>query len=164
MPSTGQRSKNDAGELGWRCSTSSTMVLSPSAPATCQNTRQHKEQHLWLWHPILQDMIQTDVLPQDHTRLEQTAPGDCDSWVSGLLQVQAEITPVNTNSKSPPPPPPPASPPLSTKYYNNDPNLRNLLSSNRIINKMMLATSWKKKKSHQESAWEATHARNDGQL
>ena len=37
MPSTGQHSKNDAGELDWRCSTSSTMVLSPSAPATCQN-------------------------------------------------------------------------------------------------------------------------------
>ena len=30
-------SKNDAGELGWRCSTSSTMVMSPSTPATCQN-------------------------------------------------------------------------------------------------------------------------------
>ena len=37
MPSTGQHSKNNAGELGWRCSTSSTMVLSPSTPSTCQN-------------------------------------------------------------------------------------------------------------------------------
>ena len=36
MPSIGQRSKNDAGELGWRCSTISTMALSPSTPATCQ--------------------------------------------------------------------------------------------------------------------------------
>ena len=80
MPSTGQRSKNDAGELSWRCSTSSIMVLSPSTPATCQNIRQQKEQHLQLRHPILQDTIQTDVvLPQDHTRLERTAPGDCDS-------------------------------------------------------------------------------------
>ena len=33
----GQRSKNAAGELGWRCSASSTMVLSPSTPASCQN-------------------------------------------------------------------------------------------------------------------------------
>ena len=102
MPSTGQRSKNNAGELGWTCSTSATMVSSLSTPATCPNHRQQKEQHLQLWHPILQDTIQTDVLPQDHTRLEQTAPGDSDSWVSGLLQVQAEIAPVNTNSKSPP--------------------------------------------------------------
>ena len=37
MPSTGQHSKNDAGELDWRCSTSSTMVMSPSTPATCLN-------------------------------------------------------------------------------------------------------------------------------
>ena len=33
-----------------------------------------------------------------------------------------------------------------TKDYNNDPDLRNLLSSDRIINKMMLAALWKKKK------------------
>ena len=33
-----------------------------------------------------------------------------------------------------------------TKYHNNDPNLRNLLSGDRNVNKMMLATLWKKKK------------------
>ena len=32
-----------------------------------------------------------------------------------------------------------------TKYHNNDPNLRDLLSRDRNINKMMLATLWKKK-------------------
>ena len=35
--------------------------------------------------------------------------------------------------------------PTLTKYYNNDPNLRNLLSSDRIINKTMLAALWKSK-------------------
>ena len=33
-----------------------------------------------------------------------------------------------------------------TKYHNNDPNLRDLLSRDRNINKMMLATLWKRKK------------------
>ena len=37
--------------------------------------------------------------------------------------------------------------PTLTKYHNNDPNLCNLLSSDRTINKMMLAALWKKKKS-----------------
>ena len=36
--------------------------------------------------------------------------------------------------------------PTLTKYYSSDPDLRNLLSSDRIINKMMLAALWKKKK------------------
>ena len=35
---------------------------------------------------------------------------------------------------------------INFKYYNNDPDLRNLLSSDRIINKTMLAALWKKKK------------------
>ena len=44
------------------------------------------EQHLQLRHHIQQATIQTDVvLPQDHTRLERTAPGGCDSWVTGLF-------------------------------------------------------------------------------
>ena len=47
-----------------------------------------------------------------------------------------------------PPTPSPIPLPTLTKYYNNDPNLRNLLSSDRIINKMMLAALWKKKKTH----------------
>ena len=108
MPSTAQRPKNDAGELGWRCSTSSTMVLSPSTPATCQNHRQQtelekkrrKKPAATTFHPV--------VLPQDHTRLEQPAPGGCDSWVTGLLQVQTQLVPVNTTVSPPSPLPSPS--------------------------------------------------------
>ena len=47
---------------------------------------QKRKKKLQLRHPILQDTVQTDVvLPQDHTRLERTAPGGCDSWVTGLF-------------------------------------------------------------------------------
>ena len=49
-------------------------------------TELQKEQYPQLRHPILQDTVQTDVvLPQDHTRLERTAPGDRDSRVTGLF-------------------------------------------------------------------------------
>ena len=62
-----------------------------------QQIELQKEQHLQLRHPILQDTVQTDiVLPQDHTRLERTATGGCDSRVTGLFQVQAKLAPVNT--------------------------------------------------------------------
>ena len=41
--------------------------------------------------------IDSVIIPQNYTQLEQTAPGDSGSQVPGLLQVP-----------SPPPPPPPA--------------------------------------------------------
>ena len=51
-----------------------------------QQIELQKEQHLQLRHSILQDTVQTEVvLPQDHTRLERTAPGGCDSRVTGLF-------------------------------------------------------------------------------
>ena len=40
---------------------------------------------------------------------------------------------------------------MFTKYHNNDPNLRNLLSSDRTINIMMLAALRKKKKKKKTS-------------
>ena len=51
--------------------------------------------HTQLQHPLLQDTVQTDViLPPDHTRVEQPAPGNSGSQVPRLFQVQACCPPV----------------------------------------------------------------------
>ena len=45
------------------------------------------------------------ILPPDHTRMEQPAPGNSGSQVPGLFQVQACCPPVTTTRPPPPPPP-----------------------------------------------------------
>ena len=47
----------------------------------------------------------TDILPPDHPRMEQPAPGNSGSQVCGLFQVQAYCPPV-TRQTTPPLPPP----------------------------------------------------------
>ena len=67
--------------------------------------------------------------------------GDRDEYEPWIAVVLMPPSPA-----SPPPPPPPPSPtllPTFTKYYKNDPDLRNLLSSDKTINRMMLAAVWK---------------------
>ena len=59
-----------------------------------------------------------------------------------ISMVGAQMLYVHINRRLIRGPPPPIPLPTFTKYYNNDPNLRNLLSSDRIINKM-LAALWK---------------------
>ena len=60
----------------WLC----LLQLQLPAKTIRQQTELEKKQHLPLRHAILQDTVQTDVvLPQDHTRLERTATGGCDS-------------------------------------------------------------------------------------
>ena len=86
-------------------------------------------------------------VPSCRTQYRQTSffPRTLPDW-NGLPQevVTAEsldcfkLAPV-TPPESPPPPIPL---PMLTNDYNNDPNLCNLLSSNRIINKMILAALW----------------------
>ena len=64
-----------------------------------------EEQRLQLWHPLLPDTKQADVvLPESYTRLEQSASGDRGGWHAGLLQVQAQL-PLETVTLSPTPPP-----------------------------------------------------------
>ena len=106
--------------------------------------------------------------PQEFVKAESL---DCfKSRLKSFLWTSTEIPPPRPQHPLPCPPPPPhphSHPqiplPILTKYYCNDPNLHNLLSSNTIIDKMMLATLWKKKKKRdQESASGAAHARKDG--
>ena len=60
----------------WSC----LLQLQLPAKTIRQQTELEKKQHLPLRHAILQDTVQTDVvLPQDHTRLERTATGGCNS-------------------------------------------------------------------------------------
>jgi len=58
--------------------------------ANRKQIKPQKEQYTQLQHPLLQDTIQIYViLPPDHTRMEQPAPGNSGSKVPGLFQVQA---------------------------------------------------------------------------
>ena len=65
-----------------------------------------KEQHTQLQYPLLQDTVQTYViLPPDHPRMEQPAPGNSGSQVPGLFQVQACCPPITRQTTLPLPPP-----------------------------------------------------------
>ena len=151
MPSTGQRSKNDAGELGWRCSTTVLIVsinssylpdpsgssLSSRKNTTCSyDTPSRRTQYRCRSSP---GPYQTGT--DCHKRLWQLS-----HWI---VLSPGSIRSCKHQLKVPSfPPPSPLHPillPTLTKYYNNDPDIRNLLSSDRIMNKMMLAALWKKK-------------------
>ena len=94
----------------------------------------------WNLHPTASQWVPkygSELLLQPITFLSMILLG-CKKW-SGTLNMYTWIcmyTVTNGENKTS----------THTKDYNNDPNLRNLLSSDRIINKMMLAALWKKKK------------------
>ena len=81
-----------------------------------QPTDQATERTTQLQCPLLHDTVQTCViLPPDHPRMEQPAPGNSGTQVPGLFQVQACCPPV-TRQTTPPLFPFP-SPLISYVYY-----------------------------------------------
>ena len=102
-----QHSNNAVKKLDLKCFTNFTTTSSPLILNTYHSQQKpDQEEHTQLQYPLLQDTVQTDViLPPDHPRMEQPAPGNSGSQVPGLFQVQACCPPV-TRQTTPPLPPP----------------------------------------------------------
>ena len=89
-PTVQQCRKQRRLEMFYKCHHRLVTIDSEYLPQPIENRSSHRKNNTQLQHSLLQDTIQTYlILPPDHTRMEQPAPGNTGSQVPGLFQVQA---------------------------------------------------------------------------